>query len=342
MEAPSTHPLPLSIIIPVYNKAAYVGKCLQSILDQDYCDYELIIINDGSTDGSVEIIEQFSDPRITLLTTINQGVSAARNRGITEAKGHYLMFVDADDYLSPHYLHHVMEQCKDHEADLYVWGITKDYANGRMVQKIPHPKGLLRTGDFLHEMIEEQYRRHEGIMGYIPNKLIKRDLVINHHIRFDTHKRLMEDYDFYLSYYAHVQTAYFFDESGYHYVDHPSTADAPSRRVDYLSLIDTHRRCMLLTPLSSEPGSDYRLILQAIGKLTLAMFLELKPVTMGSTKQLLTSMGQRPFCAYGLRMTNPKQRNLRKMALANSPFGVYAYLKFRDLYFKLKRGGSPS
>ena len=90
----SSRSILLSIVMPVYNKAEYVSRCLHSILDQDYTDYELIIVNDGSTDSSADIIRTFTDTRIKLLTTTNQGVSAARNRGMAEAKGEYLMFID--------------------------------------------------------------------------------------------------------------------------------------------------------------------------------------------------------------------------------------------------------
>ncbi len=72
----------LSIIIPVYNMARYVARCLRSILEQDFIDYELIIIDDGSTDDSASIIRQFSDSRINLISTANHDVSYARNRGI--------------------------------------------------------------------------------------------------------------------------------------------------------------------------------------------------------------------------------------------------------------------
>ena len=104
-----TDTIPLSIIIPVYNKAEYVDRCLHSILEQDYTNFELIIIDDGSTDESANIIKQFTDSRIIFISTANKGVSAARNRGMTEAKGQYLLFVDSDDYISPHYLSHIMQ-----------------------------------------------------------------------------------------------------------------------------------------------------------------------------------------------------------------------------------------
>ena len=337
---PSSHSIHLSIIMPVYNKAEYVARCLHSIFDQDYTNYELIIVNDGSTDSSADIIKTFIDPRIRLFTTINQGVSAARNRGLAEARGEHLMFVDADDYISPHYLSHIMQQAESHEADLYVWGITKDFTDGRQRPIIPQARGLFATTDFLHEMVEEQYRRHMGIMGYISNKLIRHDIVKNHHIRFDTSKRLMEDYDFFLSYYAHVRTAYFFDESGYHYVEHPPVSGA--HKVDYLSLIDTHHRCLLLTSNGSEDNCDNRIVLQAIGKLTLAMFLELKPVTFAYVDQLLSSIDRRPFCMDGLRLIRPKQRRLHQWIQTGNRFCIYTYLKYRRLYFYFRKETLPS
>ena len=336
MLSTATDTTPLSIIIPVYNKAEYVGRCLHSILEQDYTDYELIIIDDGSTDESANIIKQFTDTRIIFIPTVNKGVSAARNRGMAEAKGKYLLFVDSDDYISPHYLSHIMQASSSCDADLYVWGITKDYANGRQIVKVPKKQGLLQSGEFIHEMVEEQYHRHVGIMGYIPNKLIKRDMVMKHGLIFDTHKRLLEDYDFFLSYYAHVQTAYFFDESGYHYMEHP----AGSGEVDYLSLIDTHRCCMLLTPKSADSNHDYRLVLMAIGKLTLAMFLELRPITLHQVGKKLADIHQRPYCRSGLLIIRPTQRKLHWLLLKGNRVGVYAYLKCRQLYLRTRQKGT--
>ena len=332
--APSTL---LSVILPVYNKAGYLEKSLRSILDQDFTDYELIIIDDGSTDRSAEVIRQFEDPRIRLFTTSNQGVSAARNRGIKEAKGQFLLFLDADDYISPHYLSRIMKECGEHEADIYVWGITKEDASGKQVPVVPKVQGMLQDGEFVHETVEEQYHRHRGIMGYIPNKLLRRDFIINHGIKFDTHKKLLEDYDFYLSCYAHVHSAYFFDECGYHYVEHPPTHSSASHNVDYLSLIDTHRRCMLLTHQSIDSSCDYRRVLQAIGRLTLAMFLEMQPISYSQVSQKMSEIKRRPYCENGLRILHPKQRRLRWWLLKRSKAGVYSYLKCRKMYMGIRR-----
>lgn len=87
----------ISVVIPLYNKEKQIAKTLQTVLNQTYQNFEIVIVNDGSTDGSVEEVLRISDSRIRLVNQENGGVSAARNRGIDEAKGEYIAFLDADD-----------------------------------------------------------------------------------------------------------------------------------------------------------------------------------------------------------------------------------------------------
>ena len=119
-----------SVIIPLYNKAPYIRKALESVFAQTYTDYELIIVDDGSTDGSAEIAESFlQDPasrlspltsRLRLLKQPNQGVSAARNNGVAQAHGDYITFLDADDWWEPTYLERMAQLIKDYpDAGLY-------------------------------------------------------------------------------------------------------------------------------------------------------------------------------------------------------------------------------
>ena len=96
----------VSIIIPCYNIAQHLPTCIQSVLLQTFTDFELLLINDGSTDTTLQICEQFAanDSRIKVFTHQNKGVSYTRNRGIKEAKGEYIMFVDGDDYVERDYI----------------------------------------------------------------------------------------------------------------------------------------------------------------------------------------------------------------------------------------------
>ena len=95
-----------SIIIPVYNPAEYLEKCLTSVMSQSYKNCEIILIDDGSTDGSGEICQKFKekDSRIHLIRQENKGLSAARNRGLEVAQGEYITYIDSDDYVDAFYL----------------------------------------------------------------------------------------------------------------------------------------------------------------------------------------------------------------------------------------------
>ena len=93
-----------SVVIPLYNKAAYIADTIKSVLQQTFCDYEIIVVDDSSTDNGLEILSQFSDSRLNIYTKKNGGVSDARNCGIKKAKGKYIAFLDADDLWDKTYL----------------------------------------------------------------------------------------------------------------------------------------------------------------------------------------------------------------------------------------------
>lgn len=122
----------ISVVIPLYNKEKSIVSTLQSVIEQMYTDWECIIINDGSTDRSADVVrdfiravksEELKDKRIRLIHQENAGVSAARNRGIMEAKGEYVAFLDADDYWDPNVLEEYKQLIHDYpEASLYALG----------------------------------------------------------------------------------------------------------------------------------------------------------------------------------------------------------------------------
>ena len=110
----------VSVVIPLYNKAPHIATTLNSVLDQTFKDFEVVVIDDGSTDSGAEVVLGFSDPRIRLFRQKNQGVSAARNRGVNEAKTDFIAFLDADDEWMPKHLETLLRLKKEYpQAGMY-------------------------------------------------------------------------------------------------------------------------------------------------------------------------------------------------------------------------------
>lgn len=127
----------ISIVIPLYNKESSILNTIQSVISQTYTDYELIVVNDGSTDNGTKIVEDYPDTRIRLINKENGGVCSARNRGIQEAKGEYIAFLDADDLWDIMYLEEQVKMVNDFPK-ASMWGINyAETRNGKIVRRVP-------------------------------------------------------------------------------------------------------------------------------------------------------------------------------------------------------------
>lgn len=126
----------VSIIIPIYNTGKYLIPCLESAIDQSLREIEIICVNDGSTDGSLEVIKEFKkkDPRIVLVDKPNGGVSTARNTGLDIAKGEYIRFLDGDDRLPPDACEAMYQRSSKEKADILICGSEYVYPDGKRVQ----------------------------------------------------------------------------------------------------------------------------------------------------------------------------------------------------------------
>ena len=118
--AEEKHTPMISVVIPVYNVDKYVGKCLSSLVEQTYRDFEIIAVNDGSTDNSLDILRHFEQKYdfITVIDKKNGGMSSARNAGMKIARGEYISFVDSDDYVAPTFFEELYDACAEYGADI--------------------------------------------------------------------------------------------------------------------------------------------------------------------------------------------------------------------------------
>lgn len=122
----------VSIIVPVYNVEKYIGKCMESLINQTYKNIEILIINDGSPDNSIDVVKTFKDERIKIINQKNKGVSAARNNGLKHAHGKYIIFVDSDDYLSNDFVEYMLSLVKKNNSDFAF--STNNYKNNKETQ----------------------------------------------------------------------------------------------------------------------------------------------------------------------------------------------------------------
>ena len=187
----------VSIVIPVYNCETKLKRCLQSVQKQTYKDIEVLIVNDGSTDNSLQVCEEFckQDVRFHVFNQKNHGVSYSRNQGIKKANGQYLMFVDGDDEVLPDMVQQYIVSAKNGRADVVIGGLQMMKQNGDIVYKVPTVYGNIDKTK-LWEMICED---NTGTFGYVPNKLYRLQLIVEENILFREDMSAQEDLEFALS-----------------------------------------------------------------------------------------------------------------------------------------------
>lgn len=166
----------ISVIVPVYNTAKYLPRCLDSILAQTYNNLEIIIVDDGSTDNSAKIIKSYAqkDPRIKSFHQSNSGLSSARNTGIAKSTGAYITFVDSDDSIEPNMLEAMVAAILNTSADIAVCSFKEIYPNGKVTHfSNSHPQKIYDTESALEAMLQEKGFMVSATMKLFPTKYFK-------------------------------------------------------------------------------------------------------------------------------------------------------------------------
>ncbi|MDT8849681.1 glycosyltransferase family A protein [Pantoea dispersa] len=218
-----------SIIIPVYNAQNTIRRTLQSVLNQTFSSYEIIVVNDGSRDNSARILQEFAHyPQVTVLNQINAGVSAARNSGLQQASGEYVLFLDADDWVDDNFLMSFklnLNAWPAESVDLMV-GNLNDNRIGKVSQAgffsqqdIPYVLGELEMSDNI---------------GYLHNKCYRRQIIDDLHLRFMEGVSMSEDLLFNLKFFSCVSNFLITPGAAYHYED--VAGSLSKRKVQYSEL----------------------------------------------------------------------------------------------------------
>ena len=209
----------ISIILPVYNVEKWLSKCLDSILNQSYENYEVICVNDGSLDNSLKILRKYEkkDKRIIVIDKENEGVSTARNIAINKSTGKYITFVDPDDYLEKDALETMIKLIKKEKVDIVRTKYNKIFEHHISHEnEIKYNNKVILNNKNKKNIIESVLLQEFGC--YLWLLLIKKDLIIKNNIYFEKELYVHQDLDFYIKLFKHAKNIYFSNKITYNYL----------------------------------------------------------------------------------------------------------------------------
>lgn len=220
----------ISIIVPVYNVAPYLPKCLDSLVNQTYRDIEIICVNDGSKDGSLDILQEYAgkDKRIKIISRENRGISCSRNEALDIAQGEWTMFVDSDDWIDSNTCESALNLALQHQADVVMWAYMREFRN-QSLPKYYIPETTVWEGENISQLhrrmvgpIREELSRPDTLdsWGTIWGKLYRSAFMQQKSpIRFIDTKHIgsAEDVLFNIAYMGRISKAVYVPETWYHY-----------------------------------------------------------------------------------------------------------------------------
>lgn len=210
----------ISIIIPVYNCEKYIKKCIDSIIEQTYRGFELIIINDGSTDNTTHLLEEYKKYNyIRIINQDNKGVSHARNNGIANAQGEYLCFIDGDDYIDKDFLFTLINENLENKYDWVLSGIY-DFHENTIIKEIKY-----KEQEWDINNIDECINFYSLKLLTAPfPKLFKKNIILKNNLKFNTNISLAEDREFNYQYAQYIHKVKTISYTGYYYrVSNPNS-----------------------------------------------------------------------------------------------------------------------
>ena len=207
----------VSIIVPVYNAEKVISRCVDSILYQDYHSFELILVDDGSTDGSASILDQYAkmDARVHVIHKKNTGVSDTRNTALKVAKGKYIQFADADDWLVPEATSALVHAAEESGAGMVISDFYRVVGNRTSHKGSIEEEGLISREEYAEFMARSPADYYYGVLW---NKLFVSSIIEENNLRMDENLQWCEDFIFDMEYILHVDSVYVLRVPLYYYV----------------------------------------------------------------------------------------------------------------------------
>lgn len=207
----------VSIIVPIYNTEQYLRRCVDSILNQEYTDFELLLIDDGSRDDSGKICDEYAqkDERVRVIHKENSGVSDSRNCALDLAKGKYIQFLDSDDWITPDATRLFVRSAEEYHCDMVISDFYRVSGERLSSKGDIEEDGVLTQEEFAAHMMENPADFYYGVLW---NKLYRREIIEQHHLRMDTKISWCEDFMFNLEYTLYAKVFYALHAPVYYYV----------------------------------------------------------------------------------------------------------------------------
>ena len=210
----------VSVIVPIYNADQWLDECIKSVLNQTYSNIELLLINDGSIDLSIDICKKYEklDSRVKIINKLNTGVSDTRNVGIENAKGNYIVFLDSDDFLMNTIIQDALNKQKSTGNELVIW--NHNLIKGKLNQKEPLFYGDKISKEELMKSVISDFKCNYNLGNYfraVHGKLFLTSIINEYNIRFNKDSYIGEDAVFMLKYLIYVDQLSYLNTYGYNY-----------------------------------------------------------------------------------------------------------------------------
>ena len=318
----------ISIIIPVYNAEKYIEKCLYSIKKQTYSNYEIIIVDDGSKDNSLKMCKKFKNENkniiLKIFTQKNEGPSSARNRGIANAKGDYITFVDSDDYLEENLLEALLNCCK---KDTMIRSNYKTFKNNKIFNNKTE-RGKILVGDFIEKILANSFPG--CVWGCLfETKIIKK-------MKFSSELHFMEDTLFLVEYLNNIKYVKFVEANYYYCLSNNNSITLSSDNI--LNNIKSFNKSLdeinLITKNSYEKLIDNKKIILIEKELAkVSKFKELKMIINNQDFINIINKIRKDY------INSKIYSILLSMYLNEKILLIYMYIDFRKILKKIKKLG---